>query len=103
MATILFIDVVGSTLRARELGDKAWRELLQAHDATVRREIARFRGSEAKSLGDGSLVLFDGPARTIHCAQAITEAMVPLDRLERKKALPGMTLGAHENVKASAL
>jgi class 3 adenylate cyclase len=78
LATILFTDIVDSTLRARELGDKAWRELLQAHDATVRREMARFRGSEVKSLGDGFLILFDGPARAIHCAQAITEAMAPL-------------------------
>jgi class 3 adenylate cyclase len=78
LATILFTDIVGSTTRARELGDKAWRELLQAHDMTVRREFARFRGSEVKSTGDGFLVLFDGPARAIHCAQAITEAMTPL-------------------------
>jgi pimeloyl-ACP methyl ester carboxylesterase/class 3 adenylate cyclase len=78
LATILFTDIVGSTSRAQELGDKAWRELLQAHDATVRREIARFRGSEVKSLGDGFLILFDGPARGIHCAQAITDAMAPL-------------------------
>jgi class 3 adenylate cyclase len=78
LATILFIDIVDSTSRASEMGDKAWRELLQAHDATVRREIARFRGSEVKSLGDGFLILFDGPARAIHCAQAITEAMAPL-------------------------
>ena len=78
LATILFTDIVDSTLRAREMGDKAWQELLQAHDATVRREMARFRGSEVKSLGDGFLILFDGPARAIHCAQAITEAMAPL-------------------------
>ncbi len=78
LATILFTDIVDSTLQAREMGDKAWRELLQAHDATVRREMARFRGSEVKSLGDGFLILFDGPARAIHCAQAITEAMAPL-------------------------
>jgi class 3 adenylate cyclase len=78
LATILFTDIVGSTARATELGDKAWRELLLAHDATVRREMARFRGSEVKSLGDGFLILFDGPARAIHCAQAITEAMAPL-------------------------
>ena len=50
----------------------------RAHDATVRREVARFRGSEVKSLGDGFLILFDGPARAIHCAKAITEAMAPL-------------------------
>jgi pimeloyl-ACP methyl ester carboxylesterase/class 3 adenylate cyclase len=78
LATILFTDIVDSTSRASELGDRAWRELLQAHDATVRREIARFRGNEVKSLGDGFLVLFDGPARAIHCAQAITEAVAAL-------------------------
>src|SRR4051812_1051059 len=78
LTTILFTDIVDSTTRASELGDKAWRELLQAHDATVRREVARFRGNEVKSLGDGFLILFDGPARAIHCAQAITEAMAPL-------------------------
>jgi len=78
LATILFTDIVASTTRAGEIGDKAWHELLQAHDATIRREIARFRGSEVKATGDGFLVLFDGPARAIHCAQAITEAMSPL-------------------------
>ena len=78
LATILFTDIVGSTERAQELGDKMWRELLQAHDATVRREIVRFRGSEVKSLGDGFLALFDGPARAIQCARAVTEAMAPL-------------------------
>src|SRR5262245_5749100 len=78
LATILFTDVVDSTARASELGDCAWRELLQAHDATVRREIAQFRGTEVRSLGDGFLVLFDGPAQAVFCAQAITEAMTPL-------------------------
>ena len=78
LTTILFTDIVDSTTRANELGDKAWRELLQAHDATVRREVARFRGNEVKSLGGGFLILFDGPARAIHCAQAITEAMARL-------------------------
>jgi pimeloyl-ACP methyl ester carboxylesterase/class 3 adenylate cyclase len=78
LATVLFTDIVESTSRASELGDVSWRKLLQAHDATVRREIARFRGSEVKSTGDGFLILFDGPARAIHCAQAITEGMVPL-------------------------
>src|SRR5262249_22299953 len=78
LATILFTDVVDSTSRASELGDCAWRELLQAHDATVRREIARFSGTEVRSLGDGFLVLFDGPAQAVCCAQAITEAMTPL-------------------------
>jgi class 3 adenylate cyclase len=78
LATILFTDIVNSTSQARELGDNEWRKLLLAHDATVRREIARFRGNEIKSNGDGFLVLFDGPARAIHCALAIIEGMVPL-------------------------
>jgi class 3 adenylate cyclase len=78
LATVMFTDIVDSTTRARELGDAAWRGLLQAHDVTARREMARFRGNEVKTLGDGFLVLFDGPARAIHCAQAIAEAMAPL-------------------------
>jgi class 3 adenylate cyclase len=78
LATLMFTDIVGSTTRASELGDKAWHELLQAHDATIRREIARFRGNEVKSLGDGFLISFDGPGRAIRCAQAIMEAMIPL-------------------------
>jgi len=65
LATILFIDIVGPTDRARQSGDKAWRELLEAHNTTVRREIARFRGREVKTLGDGFLAVFDGPARAI--------------------------------------
>src|SRR5262245_36582913 len=60
LATILFTDIVGSTDRARQLGDKVWRELLDAHDTTVRREIARFRGREVRTLGDGFLAIFDG-------------------------------------------
>ena len=79
LATVLFTDIADSTSRADELGDASWRKLLKAHDATVRREIARFRGSEVKSTGDGFLIVFDGPARAIQCAQAIMEGMVPLD------------------------
>jgi class 3 adenylate cyclase len=78
LATILFTDIVGSTDRAQLSGDTAWRELLAAHDTTVRREIERFRGREVKTLGDGFLAVFDGPARAIRCARAITEAMEPL-------------------------
>ena len=78
LATILFTDIVASTERARQLGDNTWRELLKAHDVTVRREIMRYRGNEVKSTGDGFLAIFDGPARAIRCAIAITEAMGPL-------------------------
>jgi len=99
LATILFTDIVDSTSRASELGDKAWRELLEAHDATVRREVARFRGSEVKSLGDGFLILFDGPARAIHCAQAITEAMAPLGI----KVRAGLHTGEVERTKEDVL
>jgi pimeloyl-ACP methyl ester carboxylesterase len=74
LATVLFTDIVDSTVRAEALGDAAWRELLTAHDSAVRRELARFRGHEVKSLGDGFLATFDGPARAIHCARAISAA-----------------------------
>jgi len=73
LATVMFTDIVGSTQRAAELGDARWRELLAAHQAAVRRELARFRGREVKTLGDGCLATFDGPARAIRCGQAIAQ------------------------------
>jgi pimeloyl-ACP methyl ester carboxylesterase len=79
LATVLFTDIVGSTSRAAEIGDERWRDLLNAHHATVRRELARYRGSEVKALGDGFLATFDGPARAVRCACAIAEAVRPLD------------------------
>lgn len=78
LATVLFTDIVGSTARAEQLGDQRWRNLLDAHHTTVRRELARARGNEVKWLGDGFLATFDGPARAVRCAQAITEAVRPL-------------------------
>jgi class 3 adenylate cyclase len=74
LATVMFTDIVGSTERAAKLGDARWRALLAAHQAAVRRELTRFRGREVKTLGDGSLATFDGPARAIRCGQAIAEA-----------------------------
>ena len=74
LATVMFTDICGSTKRAAELGDARWRELLASHQAAVRRELERFRGREVKTLGDGSLATFDGPARAIQCGGAITEA-----------------------------
>jgi class 3 adenylate cyclase len=74
LATVMFTDLVGSTERAAKLGDARWRELLSAHQAAVRRELARFRGREVKTLGDGCLATFDGPARAIRCGHAIAEA-----------------------------
>ena len=78
LATVLLTDIVGSTARAEKLGDQQWRSLLEAHHAAARQEFARFRGKEVKSLGDGFLATFDGPARAIRCASAITEAVRPL-------------------------
>jgi class 3 adenylate cyclase len=74
LATVMFTDIVGSTEQAAELGDARWRELLAAHQAAVRRELERFRGREVKTLGDGLLATFDGPARAIRCGSAIAES-----------------------------
>src|SRR5262249_50528748 len=78
LATVLFTDIVDSTKRAAELGDRQWRALLCQHDETVRQQLARFRGNEVKNLGDGFMATFDGPARAVRCATAITESMRPL-------------------------
>jgi class 3 adenylate cyclase len=79
LATVLFTDIVGSTERAAELGDRAWRELLERHHALVRRELGRFRGEERDTAGDGFFATFDGPARAIRCAQAVIEGVRGLD------------------------
>jgi pimeloyl-ACP methyl ester carboxylesterase/class 3 adenylate cyclase len=79
LATVVFTDIVDSTKQADAKGDLAWRDLLEAHNKTVRRELSRFRGREVKSLGDGFLATFDGPARAIHCANAIRESLHGLD------------------------
>jgi class 3 adenylate cyclase len=78
LATVLFTDIVGSTRLADELGDEAWRDLLDAHHTAVRRTIARFDGVERNTMGDGFLVTFDGPARAVRCAPAASEAAQPL-------------------------
>ncbi|MHB8469620.1 MAG: adenylate/guanylate cyclase domain-containing protein, partial [Gaiellaceae bacterium] len=75
LATVLFTDIVGSTAAAAELGDRRWRELLEQHHATVRAKLARFRGIEIDTAGDGFFARFDGPARAIRCACAIREAV----------------------------
>ena len=70
----MFADIVGSTERAAELGDARWRELLAAHQTVVRRELSRFSGCEVKTMGDGCLATFDGPARAIRCGREISAA-----------------------------
>jgi class 3 adenylate cyclase len=78
LATVMFTDIVASTDRAASLGDRAWRDLLVRHHAVVRRELARFRGEERDTAGDGFFATFDGPARAIRCAQAIVAGTEPL-------------------------
>ena len=78
LATVLFTDIVGSTARAAELGDTAWRELLERHHAAVREQLARYRGVEHDTAGDGFFASFDGPARAIRCTCAIRDAVEAL-------------------------
>ena len=75
LATVMFTDIVGSTERAAALGDRAWRDLLAQHHSLVRRELARFRGQERDTAGDGFVATFDGPGRAIECAAAIRDAV----------------------------
>jgi class 3 adenylate cyclase len=79
LATVLFTDIVGSTEKAAELGDRSWKELIERHHSTVRGLLARYRGQEVDTAGDGFLAAFDGPARAVRCAHAIINALRPLD------------------------
>jgi class 3 adenylate cyclase len=75
LATVMFTDLVGSTERAAALGDRAWRELLERHHAVTRGLLARYRGTEVNTAGDGFFATFDGPARAVRCARAIIDAV----------------------------
>jgi class 3 adenylate cyclase len=78
LATVLFTDIIDSTTKAIELGDRGWRDLLERHHAMVRRELLRFRGREIDTAGDGFFAAFDGPARAIRCACAIVDGVLDL-------------------------
>ena len=78
LATVLFTDIADSTARMAQLGDAGWRELLERHHALVRRELSRGRGREVDTAGDGFFAAFDGPARAVRCARAITQATAEL-------------------------
>jgi len=78
LATVLFTDIVDSTRRVAEMGDRDWHALLDAHDAVVRAQLTRFRGREVNTAGDGFLAMFDGPQRAIRCAMAIRDAVQAL-------------------------
>ncbi len=83
LATVLFTDIVDSTGRAAELGDRRWRELLEKHHTLVRRQLERYRGCEVDTTGDGFLATFDGPARAVRCAAAIREAVAGIGLVVR--------------------
>ena len=87
LATVLFTDIVDSTRRAAEIGDRDWHALLDAHDAVVRSQLARFRGREVNTSGDGFLAMFDGPQRAIRCAMSIRERC----RRSASRCAPGCT------------
>jgi class 3 adenylate cyclase len=75
LTTVLFTDIVDSTSHAAELGDRRWRELLEAHHATVRAQLARYGGNLVRTTGDGFCATFDGPARAIACAHSARTAV----------------------------
>ena len=79
LTTVMFTDIVASTEQAGVLGDARWRELITRHDELVRSQIERFRGRAVKTMGDGFLATFDGPARAIRCARSIEDAVRPLE------------------------
>ncbi len=79
LTTVLFTDIVSSTTRAAELGDRAWRDVLEAHDALVQRVVAEHGGRVVKHIGDGALSAFDGPAKAIRCAVALRDAVAAID------------------------
>ena len=78
LATVLFTDIVGSTEKAAEVGDRAWRAVVERHHAAVRSLLERYRGTEIDTAGDGFFASFDGPARAIRCAQAIVDEVRPM-------------------------
>jgi len=78
LATVLFTDIVGSTEHAARLGDRGWREMLDAHHAIARKALERFRGREVKTVGDAFIATFDGPARAMRCACAIRDGVAQL-------------------------
>jgi len=115
LATVLFTDIVGSTARAVELGDARWRELLQSHHAVIRRLLVRFRGRELDTAGDGFFASFDGPARAIRCACAISEGVRELglevraglhtgecERIDHKVGGIAVSIGARVAAEAEA-
>jgi len=112
LATVLFTDIVDSTRRAAEVGDRDWHALLDAHDVVVRSQLSRFRGREVNTSGDGFLAMFDGPQRAIRCAMAIRDAVQALGIQVRARLHTGECelrgddiggIGVHIGARVSAL
>ncbi len=87
LSTVLFTDIVDSTKRAAEMGDRRWREMLDAHESLSQREVERFRGRLIKTTGDGMLATFDGPARAIRCARSLADEARALGGMEVRAGL----------------
>ncbi|MBV8160031.1 MAG: adenylate/guanylate cyclase domain-containing protein, partial [Acidimicrobiia bacterium] len=79
LAPVMFTDIVGSTEHAARIGDRCWRNTLDTHDRVVRDQLARFRGHEIKTTGDGFFAFFDAPGRAVRCARAIRDALAALE------------------------
>jgi DNA-binding SARP family transcriptional activator/pimeloyl-ACP methyl ester carboxylesterase len=103
LSTLLFTDIVGSTAEAARVGDRAWSELLARHDGVVRASLARFRGEEVDSTGDGVFATFDGPARAVRCASAIAEAVRGLGLEIRAGVHTGEIERSNEGVRGIAV
>jgi class 3 adenylate cyclase len=103
LATVLFTDIAGSTVRAAELGDRRWSELVEAHHARVRALISRYGGREVDTAGDGFLATFDGPTRAIRCAEEITAAVQTIGLEVRAGVHTGEIVLAGDDVRGIAV
>lgn len=103
LATLLFTDLVGSTTKAAELGDRAWQDLLAKHDRVVRAQLARFRGHEVDMAGDGVFATFDGPARAVRCASAIRDGLRAIGLDARAGVHTGEIEQTHDGVRGIAV
>ena len=103
LATVLFTDIVGSTERLSQIGDERWRRQLEDHDQVVRAELARWRGNEIKTNGDGFLATFDGPARAVSCAAEVVERVAALGLTVRAGLHTGECELRHDDVQGIAV
>ena len=103
LATVLFTDIAGSTARAAEIGDRAWKQLIDRHDEAIRRQLDRWRGREVETAGDGFLATFDGPARAVRCATSVVDAVRELGLEVRAGVHTGEVEVADGNVRGIAV